>query len=152
MNNAWLTGFIEADGGFNIKGFTKSPKTHIGIQFNITQRKMDISSISMISIMSLISKNLNTTLKERTFILKNKKFFSYSVTTSNKLNNQILINYLNKYSLKSSKYLDFKCWERASHLYYNKLHKKTEYLEEIRQLKLSMNNNRKNFNWNHLEN
>ena len=149
--NAWLAGFIDSDGSFAIKGFTSNPRTYIAIQFYLAQRKFDLSGISLEEIMQRISNFLECKLSTRIFKLNQKEFDSFTITTSNKNSNQILIDYLNNFSLLSSKYLDFRCWERANYLYFNKLHKNPVHYEEIKLLKSYMNTKRTEFNWDHLE-
>ena len=149
-NNAWLAGFIDSDGSFAIKGFTKNIRTYIAVQFFLVQRQTDFNGLSMEEIMLKISAFLNCTLKSRTFKLNQKEFRAYTVTTSNKNSNQILIDYLYNYHLLTSKYLDFKCFERAGFLFYNKFHRDPIFYEEIKLLKNSMNNSRIEFNWDHL--
>lgn len=149
--NAWLAGFIDSDGSFAIKGFTGNPRTYIAIQFYLAQRKFDLSGISMEEMMQRISNFLECKLSTRIFKLNQKEFDSFTITTSNKNSNQILIDYLNNFSLLSSKYLDFRCWERANYLYFNKLHKNPVHYEEIKLLKSYMNTKRTEFNWDHLE-
>lgn len=51
-----------------------------------------------------------------------------------------MIDYLKSFHLLTSKYLDFKCFERANYIYFNKLHRDPVFYEEIRLLKSSMNN------------
>ena len=148
--NAWLAGFIDSDGSFAIKGFTGNPRTYIAIQFYLAQRKFDLSGISMEEIMQRISNFLDCKLSSRIFKLNKKELDLFTITTSNKNSNQILIDYLNHFSLLSSKYLDFRCWERANYLYFNKLHKNPAHYEEIKLLKSSMNSKRTKFNWDHL--
>jgi len=79
-------------------------------------------------------------------------FSCYVVNTSSIQSNIITIEYLNKYPLLSSKYLDFKNWEKALNLYVQKLHRDPVHLEEIRNLKLNMNTKRTEFNWDHINN
>lgn len=145
-NNAWLAGFIDSDGHFAIKGFTANPKTPLAIQFYLPQRKLDISGLSMEHIMGMIAQFLQTKLNHRTIA---KKYYQFIVNTSNNLSNKILIEYLNAFSLLSSKYLDFKDWEKANEIYTNKLHKDPILYEKIRLLKLNMNNKRSTFSWSH---
>lgn len=38
-NNAWIAGFIDSDGCFSIKGFTGNIRTHIAVQFFLSQSK-----------------------------------------------------------------------------------------------------------------
>ena len=105
----------------------------------------------MEEIMKKLSNFLNCNLRSRTITLNEKKFDSFILTTSNKNSNQTLIDYFYSYHLLTSKYLDFKCFERANYLYFNKFHKDPVFYEEIKLLKSSMNNSRTEFNWDHLD-
>lgn len=145
-NNAWLSGFIDADGHFAIKGFSSNPKTHLGIQFQLSQRNTDKSGESLEKIMLNITEFLLVKLNSRKF---SEKYRQFVISTSNRVSNNILINYLNTYPLLSSKYLDFKDWETAHNIYTNKLHKDPIQLEKIRKLKVNMNNGRTYFSWSH---
>lgn len=149
-SNAWLAGFIDSDGNFSIKGFTSdSVRTYLGFQFYLPQRAIDVSGESLIKFMQNLADYLNCKLISRTL---KEGFTQYVVNTSSKQSNQILVDYLNTYPLLSSKYLDFKNWEKALNIYLIKLHRDPKYLEEIKNLKLSMNNKRTQFNWDHLNN
>ena len=145
-NNAWLAGLIDADGHFSIKGFTSNIRTYIAIQFYLAQRKTDISGKTLEDIMLKIANFLFVKLKSRTF---DKKYDQFIINTSNKKSNEVLINYLNTYPLLSSKYLDFKDWEKASEIYTHKLHRDPIEYQKIRLLKSNMNKNRTIFSWTH---
>lgn len=145
-SNAWLAGFIDADGHFAIKGFTENIKTHLGFHFILAQRIKDISGESLEDIMQGIADFLLVKLYQRT--IKNK-YQQFRINTSNRYSNQILIDYLNIFPLLSSKYLDFKDWETGNKIYVNKLHRNLTQYEKIRSLKYNMNNRRTLFTWFH---
>jgi LAGLIDADG endonuclease len=158
-NNAWLSGFIDADGHFAIKGFTTNPKSHLGIQFQLSQRASDRSGESLEKVMLKITEFLlppgpagprgslrEVNLNRRIF---SDKYHQFVVSISNRVSNKILIDYLNTYPLLSSKYLDFKDWETAYNIYVNKLHKDPIQYEKVRQLKANMNRGRTYFSWSH---
>lgn len=145
-SNAWLSGFIDADGHFAIKGFSLNPKTHLGIHFQLSQRNTDRSGESLEKILLEITEFLLVKLNSRTF---SEKYRQFVINTSNRVSNKILIDYLNTYPLLSSKYLDFKDWETANNIYINKLHKDPIQFEKIRELKVNMNNGRTKFSWSH---
>ena len=112
---------MDADGSFAIKGFSdKNTKTHLAIQFYLSQRTHDISGDSLKHIMSTIAEFLFVKLNER---IMADKFTQFVINTSNRVSNKVLIDYLNTYPLLSSKYLDFKDWETANIIYINKIHK-----------------------------
>lgn len=105
-SNAWLAGFIDSDGNFSIKGFSSDNlRTYLGFQFYLPQRAIDISGNSTESLMQKLADFLGCKLSFRTF---KEGFTQYVVNTSSKQSNLCLIEYLNKYPLLSSKYLDFK--------------------------------------------
>lgn len=145
-NNAWLTGFIDSDGYFAIKGFTSNPRTYLSIQFYLVQRQLDRSGESLGFVMGTISDFLQTKLNTRAF---SGKYSQFVINTSNSQSNNILIEYLNTFPLLSSKYLDFKDWEKASYIYSNKLHKDPVQFEKVKELKSNMNKNRTVFTWSH---
>ncbi len=157
-SNARLAGFIDADGNFAIKGFStgwgslRTPphplRTYLGFQFYLGQRTIYVNGESLEGVMQNISDFLKTKLRTRTI----RGFDQFVVNTSSKESNLILVDYLNTYPLMSSKYLDFKCWEKALNFYINKLYKDPKHLEKIRFLKENMNISRTEFNWSHHEN
>lgn len=148
-SNAWMAGFIDADGCFSIKGFSTSNfRTYLGFQLYLPQRATYLNGESLEGIMKIMSDFFNSKLIKRNI----RGFEQFVVNTSSKESNLILIEYLKTYPLISSKHLDFKCWEKALNMYINKLHKKPEHLEQIKLLKESMNTSRTEFNWSHLEN
>jgi hypothetical protein len=113
--DSWLSGFIDADGGFYIGYTTKNTglKERIAVTFTIEQRLLDpLSNISYKPIMLLIANFLHVKLNSRFQKKTGKKY--WRVTCSSQLSNKILINYLNKFSLLSSKYLDYKDWEKVA--------------------------------------
>ncbi len=57
--------------------------------------------------MSKIAKYFDVTLYSRNRTIKDKIFSSFSLMASNKESLDITINYFNKFSLLSSKYLDY---------------------------------------------
>lgn len=145
-SNAWLSGFIDADGHFAIKGFNTNVKTYLAIQFYIGQRHTDKSGDSLESVMSQIAEFLCAKLNHRVFTGNYKQFI---VQTSNSKSNKILMDYLNTFPLLSLKYLDYKDWESASHIYVNKLFKDPAEFEKVRRLKTNMNSGRTHFDWSH---
>ena len=150
-SNAWLAGFIDSDGSFSIKGFSSANlRTYLGFQFYLGQRVKDVSGESLEKVMQTLGDFLKTKLITRTF--SGGSFQQFVVNTSSKESNLILVNYLNTYPLLSSKYLDYKDWEKALNFYLKKLHRDPEHLEKIRSLKEKMNTGRTEFNWSHLEN
>ena len=100
--NSWLTGFIEADGGFYIRFSLKQ----IICKFNLEQRMIyPKTKESYNEILEKISLFFNVKLHTR--IRKNYKNSYYIIRVENQNSIKFLINYLDKHTLLSSKYLDY---------------------------------------------
>ena len=74
----------------------------------------------------------------------------WRIVSTNKLSLNILIKYLSKNSLLSSKYLDYKDWEKAALLFINGTHTLIKNKKIIFNLKKIMNNKRTIYTWGHL--
>lgn len=146
-SNSWLSGFIDTDGSFSIKGFTNNIKTYPGFQFYICQKEKNYKGESYKNIMENISKYLRVSLKWRNI----NNYPQFTVTTSNYDSNKYLINYLDKYPLFTSKYLNYMDWLNGFNIFNNKSKNHPIILKEIRLLKSKMNKNREIFTWNHLK-
>jgi len=149
--DSWLAGFIDADGGFLIRYTTKITglKERIAVTFTIEQRMLDPNSnINSNNLMSSIAEFLQVKLNSR---LQKKTGNSYwRITSSSKWSIKVLIDYLNVYPLLSSKYLDYKDWEKAASFFLNSTHTLIRNKEIILNLKNGMNNKRTVYNWDHL--
>lgn len=152
FSNSWFSGFIDADGSFSIFVNKKS----IRIRFSITQTEISKLGFSNKSIMIIIAKNLNVNLS--TYKRKvSPNSIEFTVKTQSIKNNEILINYLNKFPLWSSKHLNFLDWYQAFEIFkknqgYLKNTSKDDNLTTIVALKEGMNVKRTTFNWDHLQN
>lgn len=177
FTNSWLTGFLDADANFYVR-YTRSEdlksldqksailaplvfdrgcqsqtskfsgkKERIAVVFRLEQRLFDpITNVSYENIMLEIAKIFNVKLKKRHQRSTGNHY--YRIEASSKLSINKILEYLNNYPLLSSKYLDFKDWEKVAFLMNNKIEEKEKNI--IHQIKKGMNNNRTYYNWNHL--
>jgi LAGLIDADG endonuclease len=74
----------------------------------------------------------------------------YRVRTLNSNSNLILINYLDKYPLKGKKYLDFLSWLEIAKVFIRGKVDHKQLLPQAKEIKSQMNDNRKIFTWDHL--
>lgn len=150
-SNAWLSGFIEADGHFSVRVSTdkKNILKRLACSLEITQsqRIIDLDGNNNFNVLSWIGKYLLCQVKETKSKSKNPQ---HRIRTTSLAGNIVLKNYLLKYPLFSSKYLDSKDWMEVLNYFENKEHK-NKY-NEIIQIKSSMNDRRTFFHWNHLKN
>jgi hypothetical protein len=150
-SDSWLSGFIDADGGFFIRYTTLSSgaKERIAVTFILEQRLLDpVSNETYELIMKKIADLLQVKLNKR--LQKNTGNYYWRINSSSKSSTLILINYLNKYTLLSSKYLDYKDWESAAFFFINGTHKLVENKKIILNLKNGMNSKRSIYSWYHL--
>ena len=145
LNDSWLSGFIDADGHFYIRNSLKQ----IICKFSLEQRMIyPKTQESYNLILNKICSSLNVKLYTR--IRKNYKNSYYIIRVENQNSTKILIDYLNKYPLLSSKYLDYLEWEKSFGIISKKEHMTKQGKELILAAKNNMNDSRTNFNWSHL--
>ena len=150
-SNAWLSGFIDADGHFSVRVSTdkKNILKRIACSLEISQSKklIDLEGNNYFNVLSLIGIYLLCQVKETK---SNSKNPHHRIRTTSLAGNIVLKNYLLKYPLFSSKFLDSKDWMEVLNYFENKEHK-NKY-NEIIQIKSSMKDRRTVFHWNHLKN
>ena len=138
--NAWLAGFIDADGYFYVKRSlqTKTRYTQVLCSFSIEQRTTyPKTDQSYEDIFNEIAKFLLVKLRIRKH--KNTTNSYYLVAMTSVKSKSILRTYLDQYPLLSSKLLDFRDWCSVDNLIIKKQHNTKEAEKRINQLKLSMN-------------
>nr|YP_009471415.1 intron-encoded LAGLIDADG endonuclease family protein [Trametes hirsuta]AVG72806.1 intron-encoded LAGLIDADG endonuclease family protein [Trametes hirsuta] len=147
-SNAWLSGFIDADASFSI--FLN--KNSIRIRFSLTQSSKIKLGISNEAIMNIIAEYLE--VKVSTIQRKvSPNSIELTVKTQSIKSNNNLINYLTKYPLWSSNFLNYSDWLFALDLFkkvYKTKNKSEEVFYEIKKIKGEMNDKRVKFNWDHL--
>ena len=151
--NAWLSGFIDADGSFSVqhtKIENNSKKIKISCRLRLEQTMLDpISKKSYFDILTKISKFLNCNLKARKQISTNNEY--YNITASSRKSLSIIIVYFSSFPLYSSKYLDYKDWYEIALLILNNNHYTEQCINRVNLIKNNMNSKRTYFNWDHLK-
>jgi hypothetical protein len=161
-SNAWLSGFLEADGKFysNFTIDSMGIATRIKYYMRISQRmiypkKKDFSQLtdSYFPLMNTIKEFLNVSeVKNITRVRNIYTEHAYEIRTDRRDSCDILINYLFKYPLFSSKYQDFLNWVQIHEINKYKKYKTIEGTIQLINLKNNMNNLRTEFNWDSLKN
>ena len=153
-NDGWLSGFIDSDGSFSVlhtKTENGAKKRKITCRLRIEQRILDpITNESYEEILSNVANFLNCSLLTRT--QKSTGNVYYTLTASSKNSLSIIINYLEKYQLYSSKYLDYKDWKEIVQLILENKYYTKEGLIKTDFIKNGMNRQRTYFNWDHINN
>ena len=162
-SNGWLSGFIDADGGFKVRYTEKRiddktnkvlTKERIEVRFVLEQRKMleifaDNNNKSYKPIMLNVQSffNINTDLRESKHN-QNKPYWVIEVSSLNKLH--LLNQYLNNFPLLTAKRNDYDDWLKVYHLMQDNRHLTEEGKLLIKEIKSTMNKKREIFNWDHL--
>ncbi len=151
FGNAWLAGFIDADGSFDVRIRLKSKgatKNRVEARFRLKQRMIDPKTgYSYFEVLTQIANTLKIKLKNSNH--HNTQY--YLITLTSQQSRDLLVNYLNRFPLFSSKRLNYEDWLLVHNMIENK-----EYLTDLGrdkciQLSNGMNNNRRYYNWDHLE-
>lgn len=144
--NSWLTGFIEADGSFQIRTSLDSKFKRLSLSFEISQARMTKYGYSMLGVMQSISQFLNVNVNE---IRSDRKHPQFRVRTSSLKTNLILRNYLDQFKLQGTKYLDYQDWKSILQFFEEDKH--NENTHKIVEIKSGMNQKRSEYNWDHLQ-
>jgi LAGLIDADG endonuclease len=148
-SNAWLSGFIEADASFQVRTTLNGKYQKFECKLEICQRRLDHKGFSSLYFLNDIAVLFDTEVKE---IRSNNPKPEYRVRTVNLKGNNKIKDYLIKYPLFGTKYLDLIDWIKVLELFNKGEHKTTLGKEKIIDIKSNMNNKRTNFTWDHLQN
>nr|QJQ35272.1 LAGLIDADG endonuclease [Fusarium lactis] len=149
----WLSGFIDADGGFyiglrgrySIKNRDLNIPGEVRCRFHLTQRITDkLTNESCIPFMTEIANYFTCKL----YVSNQHNIANMMVSNINVL--KIINSYLNKYPLMTSKYLNYLCYLEG--INYTKKYLSDDEIDKIQYLKSSMNTTRSYYNWDHLDN
>lgn len=156
-NNYWLAGFIDADGGFKIRYSQKRvnkltnkvlSKGRIEMRFALEQRQYHPKNQAPYEkIMQRIADFFSVNLK---ISHHNAKVY-WTVEVFSVIKLQLLVDYLNKYPLKTIKSNDYSDWLKAFNLVKTNQHLTESGAKAIQNIKSNMNRKRTVFDWSHLE-
>ena len=149
QSNAWLSGFLEAYGSFQVRTTLSGKYPKLECKLEVSQRQVDHKGFSNLEFLNKIAELFNTQVKETRLNRSNPE---YRVRTTSLQGNIQVKNYLIKYPLFGTKYLDSIDWMKVVDLFNNNEHKTILGKEEIIKIKSNMNNKRTVFTWDHLQN
>jgi len=137
LENAWLAGFIDADGSFSIQVRSKKAdgtgKDRIAIRMRLEQRKLDPAThVSYEPVLSAIASALGVALGTS---IHNQNVEYYLIAVSSPAKLITLINYLDKYPLFSSKRMNYNDFKTCYFMMLNKSHLTAEGRAQITKIK-----------------
>lgn len=150
--DGWLSGFIDADGSFSVQ-HTKlengAKKRKISCRLRIEQRKLDpITGDSYSKVLTDVSNFLNCTLLTKKQKSTGNEY--YTLAASSRVSLDIIVKYLDKHPLFSSRYLDYKDWKEIVLLMFEKKHYTEQGIAKTEYVIKGMNRQRTHFTWDHL--
>jgi hypothetical protein len=105
LSNAWLSGFIEADGHFSLRSTESGKYPRIECKFEISQRQKDQNNRDNLLFFKEIALSFESLVKP---IRNDSNNPQYRVRTTNLKSNLAVVNYLTKYPLFGTKFSDYK--------------------------------------------
>jgi len=149
MSNGWLSGFIEADGHFSVRTSMGSRYPKLECKFELSQRQNDHNNRNNLYFLENIAILFVTVVKSIRLESTNPQ---YRIRTTNLKGNIALEEYLNKFPLFGTKYLDYKDWLEVLKIFKLGEHTNKFTIEKIISIKYNMNDKRTIFIWDHLKN
>lgn len=159
--NAWLAGFIDADGCFKIR-YTKAKhcvntgkcftKERLGLSFTIEQQMIHLKTQeSFEPIMSEIAKFLDVNLRICKHLKKGSvvNFWCIELSSFQKIDK--LIKYLETNHLLSVKRMNYMDWVKAYDIFKHNLHLTEKGKNSIINIKTQMNSKQIEYDWSFLE-
>ena len=101
ISDAWLSGFIEADGHFSVRTTESGKYPKIECKFELAQRQIDINNNDNLFFLEEIAKLFQSTVKpiRLLYARRRKPHPQYRIRTTNIKGNFSVIDYLTKYPL-----------------------------------------------------
>lgn len=134
LTNSWLSGFIDAEGCFNITLFKRKSMV-LGYQVKL---RFMIDQKDSLNTMMFIKDQLNLFLTKRK-LKKDIVTCIDRIESNSFVKVPLIVNYLNKFRLKTKKQKSFDKWVMSYELVQKKAHLTQEGLNEIRKLSKEIN-------------
>jgi hypothetical protein len=162
LENAWFSGFLEADSCFSASVYTQTvvrngiaktyPKVFTRWELKQRQHYHRTNNYGFSTDYGHIMNQISQTFGTKTILGKNNAFQSpyYGVRLNTNKQKDLLVLYLEKYPLYSSKYNDFKDWCKIRMLRNNIKILDAKTVKTCQTIIQNMNSTRFIFDWSHL--
>jgi len=148
ISNAWLSGFIEADGHFSVRSTESGKYPKVECKFELSQRQIDLSRKDNLFFLEEIAVSFKSLVKSTRSSSDNPQ---YRIRTTSLTGNLAVVKYLTKYPLFGTKFLDYKDWVKIVELFSQGFFDHKLNMNYVKQIKSNMNDNRTLFVWDHLQ-
>ncbi len=133
-SNAWLSGFIDAEGCFNVTIF-KRKSMALGYQVKL---RFMIDHKDSLDNMLFIKDQMNLFLTHR-ILKKGSADSMHRIESNSFVKIPHIVKYINRFKLKTKKIESFESWVKAYELVKNKVHLTQKGLDEIKKLSKNIN-------------
>lgn len=144
LNDAWLSGFTDAEGCFSVKIESKKNSFYIRLLFILDQKNEEIALNKIALLFNLTSKaklrTVNKYIKDKNNNYNNTMFrLTFSCNDSKKNISYNIVNYFNTYKLKTTKEMSFHIWGEILNIVLSNQPLSPENLSKVRKLRHNMN-------------
>lgn len=145
VNDAWLSGFTDAEGCFSVKIGNEKKAYYIQLLFILDQKDAELVLNKIALLLNTVSKakvkTINKSIKVKNLINYTNTMFRLSISCNDRKKPIIynICNYFYKYPLKTSKNQSFQIWNEIVDIVVNKQPISLEDLKLVRKLRHKMN-------------
>lgn len=148
-SNAWLSGVLESDGHFSLRSTESGKYPRIECKFELCQRQIDQNNKDNLFYLQEIAFNFESVVKS---IRNDSNNPQYRIRTTSLKANLAVVNYLTKYPLFGTKFLDYKDWVKVVKLFDQGSFDHKLNMVYVKHIKSNMYDKRTVFVWDHLQN
>jgi len=151
LNDAWLSGFTDAEGCFSIKIANEKHAFYVSFLFILDQKNEEkalnkiallfsVNKKAVLRTPNIIRKLTNLNSENKSIKPLNNMFrLSFYCNDKKKIISSKIIDYFNLYKLKTSKNQSFRIWTEIMDMVLNKQPLSSEDLNKVRKLRQNMN-------------
>jgi len=145
LNDAWLSGFTDAEGCFSVKIGNEKKAFYVQLLFILDQKNEEfvLNKIALLfnTVTKAKLKTINKYIKIKNLNNYTNNMFRLSISCNDRKKPTIynICNYFNIYPLKTSKNQSFKSWSEIVEIVVNKQPLSPEDLKVVRKLRHNMN-------------
>lgn len=132
LNNAWLSGFTDAEGCFSVKIYKNRGIDYVKNVFILDQKNSEI----LLNNISILLYNKSLAKLRKTL---HNNVYRIEISCNHPIRNQNILIYFNKYKLKTTKSISFELWCNIIDLSVGNQPLSLDKLNEIRKIRKKLN-------------
>ena len=137
LNDAWLSGFTDAEGCFSVKIGNAKASFYVSMLFILDEKYEEKVLNKIASLFTLNKRAVLRTSKKK--VLNDMFRLTFYCNDKKKILSSKIINYFNLYTLKTTKKESFRIWTEILNIVLNKQPLSVKNLHRVRKLRHNMN-------------